>query len=386
MIADIILVGFYFYGPAIRIIGISLVVLLAPFDVISIISIFKIKKLIEQKEEEKLRKSARLLKYGSIGFWLAGLIFYPMMGFLGIETILALAAFYTVLLGTSVSSIAYINFLYKDNKLSLKKAVVLTITQLLFIFDFLGMLYLSSFGKKTYNPKVKRSFRDILRFFLGSLSYTPPEFWKVAANAIKRGPVPAALKKTGSFLTGQWRNHRVRSSIILAVLLLIPVGNAAYKFYLSRLPQLIKVGFRVQVPGTTGNPEDRPDLAVIFRGSAATVEMMDSEVPEGMITINPPIEGTWRWHDDAMLVFTTEQNWKIGKKYTVTFAKDFFPSHINVDGSFNFEIEDFNLRITEAEFYIDPEDSAIKRTLFTIATNYPLDTSSLEKTSPLNRR
>ncbi|MDR2729471.1 MAG: alpha-2-macroglobulin family protein [Treponema sp.] len=216
--------------------------------------------------------------------------------------------------------------------------------------------------------KSKKNARDIARFFLGS--YKPPEFFTVIADV---------LKKAGTFFTGQWRNYRARSCVIIAVLCLVPAGFAAYNFIQSRLPQPIKVSFRVQVPGTTGDPENRPDLAVFFQGSAATLEMKDSEIPAGMITINPLIDGVWKWRDDDMLIFSTEQTWRIGKRYTVNFSKNFFPSHIKTDNSFQFDIEDFSMRIIESEFYIDPEDSTVKRTLFTVQTNYPLDTASLEK-------
>ncbi|MDR2941373.1 MAG: hypothetical protein LBV17_02135 [Treponema sp.] len=96
---------------------------------------------------------------------------------------------------------------------------------------------------------------QVLRFFFGSWTYTPPEFI---------GTVAGAFKKIGAFFAGQWKNHRVCSRLILTALILIPVGFYAFNFYQSRLPQLIKIGYRVQVPGTTGTPENRPSLTVFF--------------------------------------------------------------------------------------------------------------------------
>jgi uncharacterized protein YfaS (alpha-2-macroglobulin family) len=376
IIAYIIMIFLRFFGSFEEIIGIAFVILLLAFDVISIISIFNSSKLIKQQDEEKLKKSARLVKLSSIIFWIAAFVLYRVLKLWGIERIIFLIPLYTVLLGTSVFSIAYIKLLRKEKKLSLGQAIFFTISQFVFVLDILVILFLVFFKKNTESAKEGKSAREIARYFFGSLSYTPPEFFGVVADAYKKAGIS---KKTGAFFGGQWKNHRARTCLILAVLLLIPVGFAAYNFYQSRLPQLINVGFRVQVPGTTGAPEDRPDLAVFFYGSAATLEMKDSEVPEGMITINPPIEGVWKWRDDDTLIFTTKQTWRIGKRYTVSFAKNFFPSHIKIDNSFHFDIEDFYMRIIEAEFYIDPEDSAIKRTLFTLQSNYPIDTSSLEQ-------
>jgi len=376
IIAGAIMVHFYIFYDFVWVPWVLLALLFLAFAVISVISIFKSSKLIKQQNEEKLKKSARLVKLCSIIFWVVAFVLYKTMYFgvylSGSDKIILLILHYSVLLGgTSVFSIACIRLLYKEKKLSLEKTINFTISQLIPVLDIIIVLIITRSGEN------KKSAREIARFFLGS--YTPPEFFTVIADTFKRGPIPSAAKKTGAFFANQWRHHRVRCGIVIAVLCLIPVGFHAYKFYQSRLPQLITVDYRVQAPGTIGDPENRPKLAVYFRGSAATLEMKNSEVPAGMITINPPIEGVWKWNDDDTLIFSTEQTWKKGKKYTVTFPKDFFPSHIKVENSFTFDIEDFFMKITESEFYIDPEDSEIKRVLFTVWANYPLDTSSLEK-------
>jgi uncharacterized protein YfaS (alpha-2-macroglobulin family) len=356
------MVTFYFRGNGgiIRTIGTLLILLSFVFYLVSVINIFYSSRLIKQRNEEKLRRSARLVKFISIVLWVAAVPFYKLTG---VEKTLFLTAMYIVLLGTSVFSIAYIRLLYKEKKLSIRQAFFYTLSQLIFVLDFIAVLSLTS------SKEWKRA-KEIARYFLGSWTYTPPEFWGVAAGA---------FRKTGALLAGQWRNHRVRYSIILAALALFLAGCGAFNFYQSRLPQSINISYRVQAPGTTGDPENRPGLTVFFKGSAAAVEMKDKEVPAGMITIDPPIEGVWKWSDDDTLIFTTEQAWRTGNKYTVTFAKNFFPSHIKTESRFNFNIEDFSMQITEKEFYVDPEDSAVKRALFTIQANYPIDTDSLEK-------
>ena len=356
------------------ILGIAVLLLILSslgFLVISIISISRSSKLIKQQDEEKLKKSSRLVKYGSVLFWIFAFVLVKYMYLNYFELKIAFVLFYFCLLGTSIFSIAYIRLLYKEKKLSRTQKAILTLFQFCFVLDILSICFLH------YSEKSKKSASEIARFFLGS--YKPPEYFGIIANAFKSGPVPKIAKKTGEFFAGQWQSHRLRSCAIIAVLCLIPICNSAYNFYQSRKPQPIKINFSVQAPGTTGYPESRPKLAVMFRGSAATLEMKDREVPAGKININPPIEGVWKWFGDDMLEFTTEQTWKVGGRYTVTFSGDLFPSHIKIDNSFQFNIEDFSLKITEREFYIDPEDSAIKRVLFTVQTNYPVDTESLEK-------
>jgi uncharacterized protein YfaS (alpha-2-macroglobulin family) len=358
---------------------------LCAYLILSIISIFKSRKLIKQQNGEKLKKSASIVKIGSIFFWIATAVAIMLLNPWGIEKLFALVFCYVILLGTSVFSFAYIRFLSKEKKINAFQTIVFTLLQLFFVVDIIGIFILRYLDKKNKWNNAERPLEetnkwktaDYVRFFLGS--YKPPEFFGVIAAYFAKGPIPPAVKKTGAFFVDQWKTHRVRSCAVIAVLCLIPIGFSAYKFYESRKPQPIAVNYSVQSPGTTGHPDARQPLSVHFHGSAATVEMKDKEVPAGMININPSIEGVWRWEEDDTLIFTTEQTWQVGKRYSVTFAKGLFPDHIKVNNSFNFDIEEFWLRISEREFYIDPEDGSIKRALFTVQTNYPLDTTSLEK-------
>jgi hypothetical protein len=152
----------------------------------------------------------------------------------------------------------------------------------------------------------------------------------------------------------------------------------AYNIYQTSKPQPIKVSFRIQAPGTTGNPDTRPLLSVSFKNSVAPSKMKDKEVPAGRISIDPPIEGVWQWHGTHMLVFSTGQEWRAGKRYTVTFSKKLFPSHIIVNNNFKFNTENLSLKIIEKEFIIDDDDDSIKRVSFTVQSNYPVNTASLE--------
>ena len=233
---------------------------LLAFLVISIISIFRSSKLIKQQDEEKLKKSARLVKTGSVFLWVSAFIYYIIIYKItgswninkDIISISLYISLYAALLGTSVFSIAYIRLLYKEKKISPVKTVIYTLLQLIFVFDIISILIITRSGTN------KKSAREIARFFLGS--YKPPEFFGVIADSFRRGPVPVFFNKADAFLAGQRRNHRVRSRVILAVLCLIPAGLAAWNFYRSRLPQPISVSFSVQAPGTTGDPENRPGL------------------------------------------------------------------------------------------------------------------------------
>jgi uncharacterized protein YfaS (alpha-2-macroglobulin family) len=160
-------------------------------------------------------------------------------------------------------------------------------------------------------------------------------------------------------------------------------------FYLSRRPQPITISYQVQEPENETEYREAVPLMVLFQGSAAPLDMIGEELSREAgsgaplrtsgIVINPPMEGVWRWSADDTLEFTAVGSWTLGKQYSVTMGKDLFPSHVQPRSkTFSFTIEDFHLSLDEGEFYIDPENAAVKRVLATVRTNYPMDTASLE--------
>ncbi|MDR1373535.1 MAG: hypothetical protein LBJ24_01050, partial [Treponema sp.] len=221
-----------------------------------------------------------------------------------------------------------------------------------------------------------QSSRNWRRFFFGS--YTPPECILIVIRFFSGGRFAALINKALAPLKHFVRTRRVLSFSLLGLLLALIAGLGAYRFYESRRPQPIHITVSVTVPENALGGREAQPLVLEFYGSAAPVDMADKEVPEG-IHITPSIPGRWRWEGDDMLIFTAESSWSAGKKYTVGFAKDFFPPHIRVDSSVSFSMEDFSIWGEEAEFYIDPEDGSVKRVLTTLRANYPIDTASLEQ-------
>jgi uncharacterized protein YfaS (alpha-2-macroglobulin family) len=228
-----------------------------------------------------------------------------------------------------------------------------------------------------------RSPKNWGRFFFGS--YTPPEFILIALRFFSRGAFTALVKRALAPVKNFARTRRPLFFSLLGLILAVIAGLGAYRFYESRKPQPIYVAVSVSAPENALGGREAQPLVLNFYGSAAPVDMTDKEVPEG-IRINPPMEGLWRWEGDAVLIFTTEQFWDLGQKYTVSFAKDFFPPHIRVEPSISFSMEDFSLWEGEAEFYIDPEDSSVKRVLATLRANYPMDPVSLEQNISIEPR
>ncbi|MDR1904586.1 MAG: alpha-2-macroglobulin [Treponema sp.] len=224
----------------------------------------------------------------------------------------------------------------------------------------------------------KRDFKSWLHFFLGF--YTPPEFVLIILKFFTGGRFKELLRPLSSKsdqIKAAYKTHRVRFFVIMGTIYAVILFFIGFFFFESRKPQPIFIDFFVSAPTNEPDPDDRKPLIVEFEGSAAPLEMADKEISGG-ITINPPMPGIWRWIGDDTLVFTAENAWKIGSRYTVNLGKNLFPRHIRTNNSFAFNIEDFSLVEGDTEFYIDPEDSAVKRVTAGIKANYPIDSASLE--------
>jgi uncharacterized protein YfaS (alpha-2-macroglobulin family) len=225
--------------------------------------------------------------------------------------------------------------------------------------------------------------KNWLRFFLGS--YTPPEFILIGIRFFSRGTFSALLNRAFGPVKNFIKTRRALSISLLVLLLAALASLGTYRFYESRKPQPIRIEVSVSAPANAvGKREARP-LVLNFHGSAAPVDMADKEVSGG-IDMSPPIAGQWSWAGDDTLIFTAEKPWLVGKKYSVSFAKDFFPPHIRVISPVSFLMEDFFIQEGDAEFYIDPQDSAIKRVLATIRANYPMDPASVEQNISIEPR
>ncbi len=185
-------------------------------------------------------------------------------------------------------------------------------------------------------------------------------------------------EKVKAFIAGHKKLCIIAAGALAFCLLIVIAGVLTFRFIESRKPQQFAVSYRANNPSDYMKMTLKEPLRITFIGSVASKELVDQEVTEG-ISISPAIQGTWSWSGDSILVFVPAEPWTIGQNYTVSFAKDFFPAHIKTNSSMKFKIDDFRISLNSGEFYIDPENSDIKRVLLTVESNYPMDKSSLEQ-------
>lgn len=171
------------------------------------------------------------------------------------------------------------------------------------------------------------------------------------------------MNKVSSFLVKRVAGLVIVTLCAFAVSLVFPGCKADKK---------IKVDFDFEQPDVSYRYDSSPDpLYVYFDGSAAKLEDAGKEIVDG-ISIDPVIKGTWKWSSDTELLFTPSEPWVLNTRYKVVFNSALFAEQIIVDKGFSFTTDDFNAYISDAEFYIDPEDASIKRIAFSIYASHPM--------------
>lgn len=217
--------------------------------------------------------------------------------------------------------------------------------------------------------------REILVFIFGR--YSPPGFLLRIVDGFKTGRIQSSLagffRAVGGFLKKRWYFFAAGGLVVLLGL----GGLLGYRIWKAHQPQLVPVDSYMGTPGPTNyETGEVSSLTIHFYGSAARLDLAGKPVTEGA-KIEPEIPGAWSWSGDDTLVFKPEQDWTIGETYSVTLDKLLFADHVTVEQKYRFTIPPFSITVGSGEFYIDPENPQIKRVLFTLSSNYPIDAESL---------
>ncbi|MDI2089961.1 alpha-2-macroglobulin [Commensalibacter oyaizuii] len=195
--------------------------------------------------------------------------------------------------------------------------------------------------------------------------------------------------------------HRYQRRLVYILpSLIILVLGAGYGIYwyqhrpLPPIPNLVKL-YAVAPKATdyTENPPAIQPLRINFSGSAAPLDKVGKDLPNEF-PIQPEIKGTWRWVNDHSLIFTPTTEWQAGKNYTVDFSQEtkFNPNivlrnalHLKNKKPFaEFKTTAFDGQITSAQFQQDDKTPDIKKGIFEVAFNMPVDPISLEKNIDLD--
>ncbi len=213
----------------------------------------------------------------------------------------------------------------------------------------------------------------ISKFFVllfGELTWTRPGWLR----RIEQG-IQAAARSI-------WQHRKVT----LPATLLVAAGGAIWLSWpapkVEKTPDKIALSAKVVRPGIKAvEATENPTLKIQFDKSAAKIDQVGKAIdPEGIIRMEPEIEGTWRWTDDMELVFQPKEDWPIDQEYTVTINEEFLPEHaVFEQGELKFVTPPFRAGLRRFEFVSDPVDPERKTVVATLWFSHPVDRKSLEK-------
>ncbi len=214
----------------------------------------------------------------------------------------------------------------------------------------------------------------LLRPLIGELRWQAPGWLRGIGNAVGFCAVAFA-----SWVRADLRRAAIAGAMGVAVL----AGGAAGKIWYDKQPRPPEVTYEVTVPEPTAvdQPNAKPEPLVIrFSESVATLAGVGKDVATG-ITVEPRIDGRWKWEDDRTLSLNPKADWPVGAAVTVTLAKKGLlaePVRLK-DYRVKFSTAPFVAKLTEAQFYQDPADPASKKIVATVNFTHPVDVADFER-------
>jgi alpha-2-macroglobulin len=206
----------------------------------------------------------------------------------------------------------------------------------------------------------------MFRLLAGDLHYSPPSWFSVSADAIRRYPS--------------------RALSVLGLLALMVYGV----HYWKNRPQVVPPNLarvELQTPTLTDyrvTPLQYSSLVVDFSESVAPLDQVGK--PAQAIQLSPKVPGEFIWRNDRSIEFRASQDWTPGARFTLSFdARKTLAQQAVVDRTeVEFTTPSFTVRRGQHEFYQDPENASIKRAVYTFDFSHPVDTKSFEAALRLN--
>src|ERR1051325_7145304 len=211
-----------------------------------------------------------------------------------------------------------------------------------------------------------RTLRAIVHHSIGHVTWRPPRWISWTA---------AQIRRAGRQL---WTHPAQLAGVVVAI---VAIAGGAYWY--STRPTPHYVGYAVAFPALTefndnGTRTVRP-LSVQFAEPVAPLRLIQKPVTTG-IALSPALPGTWTWTSDKTLEFMPKDDWPIDGAFTVRLdRKTVFPPEVQLeDYRFDFKSAPFTARITESQFYQDPQDPNLKKLVATVRFSHPVDPAQLE--------
>ena len=189
---------------------------------------------------------------------------------------------------------------------------------------------------------------------------------------------PAWLSRTGRWVAA----HRVAAVLAFVVVIMSTGGGAWWYIWYSHRPPPHRVEVSAaDLPVTPLRKEELvpPLIEVKFGESAAPLAMIDKHVDAG-ITLDPPVEGYWRWDTDRLLTFTPAHDWPADTLYHITLDRKAIARHVLLARyALDVHTPEFKAAIEKLEFYQDPKDPTMKKVVSTLNFTHAVSPGEVEK-------
>ncbi|MGA2435889.1 MAG: MG2 domain-containing protein, partial [Bryobacteraceae bacterium] len=190
----------------------------------------------------------------------------------------------------------------------------------------------------------------------------------------------------------QWAGVRFRNAVryvisdrkrrMIAALSLVTVAGALIWYEVRPRPHYVE--YFVTAPKLTEYDEKGISsiypLIVDFDEPVAPLANLDKRLISG-IDISPSFAGTWTWLGDRRLQFAPTSDWPVDASFTVKIGRrGFLAKTVKLDEySFKFKTQPFSARITNSQFYQDPQNPTLKNLVATVGFSHPVDTAQFEQ-------
>ena len=211
----------------------------------------------------------------------------------------------------------------------------------------------------------------------GTLDWAPPPWWAPLATRVDRGTawarrtVPAPRPAASRCCASPRR-----------------VAGGSWWWRTRPQPQYVPVTVEAPTARDLNDPESKPaPLVIRFGEPAAPIAAIGAEVGAGL-ALAPAVAGRWRWEDESTLRFEPAGDWPVGQRYALQLERrTLLREGLKLESDrLEFSSAPFTAEIVKAEFYQDPVDPQVKKTVVTAALLAPGRHPPLRERVPAARR
>lgn len=135
-----------------------------------------------------------------------------------------------------------------------------------------------------------------------------------------------------------------------------------------------------QKDGNGGYKKNISNLYIEFNKSVGPLDMVGKKLEKGLPRFSPEVKGEWSWQNDQSLKFTPLEDWAHGQEYRLELHELNIPKRFVTEENFKtFKTRGLSLDYNSGEFYVDPRDQKLKKAIFSLTFNYPINKVDFHK-------